>query len=161
MTTETQTAVPEGFEPFAHDLGFASHVGPIYMRVNGTRVDLGFRVEAHHCNPIGICHGGMMMTVMDMAIGVGIAAHAGIRKFTPSVNLTYDFLRPGELGEWLQSDVDFAHTTRRTGFASGFLVGPKGPVMRANGICKIPTSDQSRFGQWESSRETAQDNGKP
>jgi hypothetical protein len=32
------------------------------------------------------------------------------------------------------------------GFADGFLVGPHGPVLRCNGICKLPRADDPRFG---------------
>ena len=99
----------------------------------------------HHCNPAGICHGGMMMTVMDMAIGVATSMAAATNAFTPSVNLTYDFVAPGKMGWWLQSKIDWVHATKRTGFANGYLMGPEGPVLRANGICKIASADDPRF----------------
>jgi len=141
---------PDGFEPFPFAQGFATLVGPIFQRlgeVDGrTNLALGFRVAPHHCNPAGICHGGMLMTVMDIAIGVNTAIAAQTQTFTPSVNLTYDFLRPGMIGEWLETRIDFAHTTKRTGFAAGLLIGPNGPVLRANGICKIPSAEDPRFG---------------
>ena len=151
-STETSEAriPPEGFSPFPFGLGFADHIGPIYAKFDpdnpeGRPLALGFFVEKHHCNPAGICHGGMMMTVMDMAIGMAVSRAAGSMMFTPSVNLTYDFIRPGKLGSWLESRVDFSHATRRTGFANGYLDGPEGPVMRANGICKIPSPDNKQF----------------
>ena len=37
------------------------------------RVGAEFRVEQRHCNPAGILHGGMMMTVADMTAGFGTA----------------------------------------------------------------------------------------
>jgi uncharacterized protein (TIGR00369 family) len=141
----TETAVPKGFVPFPFSTGFASLVGPIYVTRRGKEIVLGFRVEDRHCNPAGICHGGMMMTVMDMAVGSNIASHGGVEAFTPSVQLAYDFLQPGKPGQWLESKTDFVHTTRRTGFANGYLIGPDGPVMRANGICKLPNPDDPRF----------------
>jgi len=136
---------PAGFELFPHADGFATHVGPLYFKMRDGEGVLGFRVMPHHCNPAGICHGGMMMTVMDMAIGVAISVGAKTGGFTPSVNLTYDFVAPGPMGAWLQSKVDWVHTTKRTGFANGYLIGPDGPVMRANGICKITDPNDPRF----------------
>ncbi len=138
-------APPEGFHPFPFTDGFASHVGPIFIALRDGEGVLGFRVMPHHCNPAGICHGGMMMTVLDMAIGTNVAIHAKTNVFTPTVNLTYDFVTPGRLGSWLESKVDWVHTTKRTGFANGYLMSPEGPVMRANGICKIPKEGDARF----------------
>jgi uncharacterized protein (TIGR00369 family) len=142
---DRETGIPEGFGPFPQVEGFAVHIGPIYWRRNAEGADIGFRVLPHMCNPAGICHGGMMMTVMDMAVGVAATFAARTTKFAPSVNLSCDFLQPGQLGDWLQSKVDFTFTTRRTGFASGLLVGSNGPVMRANGIVKIPSEGDTRF----------------
>lgn len=137
--------VPEGYVPLTHDVGFARFVGPIYQKVEGEHASLGFHVEEHHCNPAMICHGGMLMTVLDMAIGWAVIAKLQTAKFVPSVNNTYDFIRPARIGEWLYSDMDFVHTTRRTGFANGYLIGPEGPVVRTNGIVKIPGDDNPLF----------------
>ena len=136
---------PDGFVPFPFSDGFADLVGPIFYAERGDASALGFRVAPHHCNPAGICHGGMMMTVMDMAIGTAIARVAGESSFTPSVNLTYDFVAPGYAGDWLESSVEWVHNTYKTGFANGFLTGPKGPVLRANGICKIVRGEHKTF----------------
>jgi uncharacterized protein (TIGR00369 family) len=136
---------PEGFVPFPLSIGFAELVGPLF--VHPERQAIGFHVEKKHCNPLGICHGGMMMTVMDMAIGMAVNLAAKSPAFPPSVNLAYDFFMPAQEGDWLESRVDFIHTTRRTGFANGYLTGPRGPVMRANGICKIPGAANPVFGR--------------
>ena len=37
----------------------------------------------------------------------------------------------------------------RMGFASGLLIGPEGPVMRCNGIAKLPNANDKRFAQAE------------
>jgi len=136
---------PAGFEPFPYGDGFMNHVGPVFMAMKEDRPVLGFRVAPYHCNPAGICHGGMMMAVMDVAIGIATAQAAENGGFTPSVNLTYDFVMPGQIGDWLESKVDWVHTTYKTGFANGYLIGPKGPVLRANGICKIVRGDSKNF----------------
>jgi len=136
---------PEGFEVFPHSDGFLDLVGPVFACIKDGRPVLGFRVEPRHCNPAGICHGGMMMSVMDVAIGIATAHDAENGGFTPSVNLTYDFVTPGYTGDWLESRIDWVHTTYKTGFANGYLIGPKGPVLRANGICKIVRGDNSKF----------------
>lgn len=148
---------PEGFIAFPVETGFAELVGPLF--VHAERQAIGFRVAARHCNPLGICHGGMMMTVMDMAIGMAVNQAAASPTFPASINLAYDFLSPAQAGDWLESRVDFTHTTRRTGFANGYLMGPDGPVMRANGICKIPSSANPLYGRtdWNSGKDAAKE----
>ncbi len=139
--------VPDDFEPFPEMDGFVGHVGPLYRRVVGDKGSFGFLVQAHHANPVGICHGGMMMSVMDMAVGHAVMLKRQNTTFTPSINMTYDFLMPAKIGDWLYSDVDFVHTSRRMGFANGVLRGPAGPVLRCNGICQIPRDDDPLFGR--------------
>jgi len=158
QTPDLDPNPPEGFTVFPHSDGFADHVGPLFFKMKGGEGVLGFRVMDHHCNPAGICHGGMLMTVMDMAIGVAVAMHAKTNAFTPSVNLTYDFVAPGPKGAWLESKVDWVYTTKRTGFANGYLVGPNGVIMRANGICKIANPDDPRF-QMKGGRKFSFDGG--
>jgi uncharacterized protein (TIGR00369 family) len=139
--------IPEGYRQFPITEGFADHAGPLYTKVVDGKGSLGVRVLPHHANPVGICHGGVMMTLMDMAIGQAIMLANHDAPFVPSINLTFDFLKPAKLGEWLYSEVDFVHSTRRMGFANGVLFGSDGPILRCNGICKIPRSNDPTFGQ--------------
>lgn len=141
MTTE----IPAGFVPFPGGEGFAEHVGPLYWAVRDGTGWLGFRVDERHVNPAGICHGGMMMTVLDMVIGFNVQLRMERTVFVPSVQCSYDFLRPGKLGDWLEGSTDFVHLTRRTGFANGYLYGSEGPVVRCNGIAKIPSENNEQF----------------
>ena len=70
--------VPEGFRALKMFDDFVGANGPLYMRherrPEGSLVQLGFRVERRHCNPMGICHGGMMATFCDMLLPITDAA---------------------------------------------------------------------------------------
>jgi uncharacterized protein (TIGR00369 family) len=88
---------------------------------------MGFVVQDIHMNPAGICHGGMMMTLMDMAVGMNVQLAAETDAFSPTIQMSYDFLKPAFKDQWLVSEIDFRHTTRRLGFASGLMIGPDGP----------------------------------
>jgi acyl-coenzyme A thioesterase PaaI-like protein len=137
-------SVPEGWSLL--DVGarlgmdkpeFMGHVGPLYTRDVDGMPQIGFEVLQHMCNPAGICHGGMMMTVMDVGLAFILHARLGGAQFTPSVSFNFDFLAPGELGNWLETSGQCTQNTKRTGFVSGLLTGPNGPVMSGSGIFKI------------------------
>ena len=87
----------------------------------------------------------MMMTLMDMAVGMNVQLAAESEAFSPTIQMSYDFLQPAYKDQWLVSEIDFRHTTRRLGFASGLMVGPDGPVMRCNGLAKLPSANDPRF----------------
>ena len=136
--------VPEGFEPLdiAARLGrdaadFITHSGPIYLREDGSMPQLGFEVLPHMCNPGGVCHGGLLMTVLDNAFV--FILHATLKQpvYLPSISCNFDFLAPAHLGEWVETSGSCTKHTTRTGFVSGALLGPDGPVLQGSGIFRI------------------------
>ena len=54
------------------------------------------------CNPAGGLHGGMMMTVADLVGTMGGGTLAGLRKFLPTVSMTFDFVAPAKVGDWVE-----------------------------------------------------------
>jgi acyl-coenzyme A thioesterase PaaI-like protein len=137
--------VPEGFGDLEINDGFAAHIGPLYWKLDKNSCEIGFRVLDHHLNPGKTCHGGLMMTVADMAVGFAAIWERQLSCFAPSINNNYDFISPGYLGDWMQTELEVIQTTKRMGFVRGLLNGPKGPVMRFNGILKIPSETDPRY----------------
>lgn len=123
---------------------FLERVGPVFIADDFAADDseparFGVRIEPHHCNFAGICHGGMLATVLDIALGRSMAAliegaHA------PTVTLTVDFLRAARLGDWLESRVRILRRTRSMVFCDAVLVGPEGIVVRGNAVFKLPST---------------------
>jgi len=136
---EFSAAVPAGFKPVP--LGpagsFMDLTGPLYGRIEGESLLLGFRVEPRHCNPIGICHGGMLATFADMMLGVGCSFQAKLGRFLPTVNLTVDFLGAAALGAWIEGRVEVLRTTRNLVFGQTQASADGAPAVRASGILKI------------------------
>jgi hypothetical protein len=69
---------------------------------------------------------------------MGLSNALGETRFRPTINLTADFVAAAKLGEWIESRIDFVHTTRSLGFIAATLQGPHGPVVRANGQYRLP-----------------------
>lgn len=131
--------VPEGFVPLPLPGEFVAVNGPLYVRERGGKVQLGFRVERRHTNPMGICHGGMTASFCDMLLPIGtlrLRPEIGLR-FLPTVSLQIDYLAPAPLGAWVEGETQVLRVTRSLVFAQGLVTADGDAVARASGILKI------------------------
>ncbi|WP_425260858.1 PaaI family thioesterase [Rubrivivax sp. RP6-9] len=138
--------VPAGFVPLDTMGGFIGANGPLYLRHEGPLVQLGFRVEARHTNPLGICHGGMMATFCDMLLPLSAhrkSAEIGHR-FLPTISLQVDYLAASPLGAWVQGEAEVLRHTRSLVFMQGLVTADDTPVARVSGIFKISTAKLPR-----------------
>jgi uncharacterized protein (TIGR00369 family) len=131
--------LPAGFRPLPSMGGFMAANGPLYVRHEGELVQLGFRVEARHVNPMGNCHGGMLATFCDMLLPLSVhrkSPEVGMR-FLPTINLQLDYLAPAPLGAWMQGEVQVLRVTRTMVFAQGLVTADGANAVRVSGIFKI------------------------
>jgi acyl-coenzyme A thioesterase PaaI-like protein len=105
------------------------------------------------CNPAGGLHGGMMMTIADLVGGMGAGTLAGIRKFLPTVSMTFDFVAPARVGDWVEGRAELVRVTRSLLFSSIYLTVGETKILRASSICKIPSGDGLDFGRARLVRE--------
>jgi uncharacterized protein (TIGR00369 family) len=159
-----EDCAPAGFLKidFAHgrpEPTFNSHIGNLYVKRGdkGTRDEfvMGFRVHQHMCNPAGGLHGGMMMTVADLVGAMGGGTLAGLRKFLPTVNMTFDFVAPAKVGDWVEGRAELVRATRSLLFTNIYLTVGEDKILRASSICKIPSGDGLAFGKAKLVREDA------
>ncbi len=139
--------VPAGFRRFRSTTGFIGVNGPLYFVHEGPLFKLGFRVEERHCNPMGICHGGMLATFADMLMPIGaITLVPELRqRFLPTVSLQVDFMASAKLGDWVEGEMQVLRTTRTMVFAQGLVTSGGEPAMRCSGVFKIgPTFDRQK-----------------
>ena len=131
--------VPDGFSPLAMGDGFIGVNGPLYLKHEGALVQLGFRVEPRHTNPMGNCHGGMLASFADMVLPMSIQRKAPEigRKFLPTISLQIDYLAPAPLGAWVQGEAEVLRSTRNLVFAQGLVTADGLPALRFSGIFKI------------------------
>jgi len=125
--------------------GFLDANGPLYAKREPGRFVLGIRVEHRHTNFGGICHGGWLATLADMLIGLGANAQAKLWQFLPTVNLTCDYLKPAQLGDWIEGRVDVLRTTRNLCFTQGVLSVEGEPILRCHGTLKVPGKPDPQF----------------
>jgi uncharacterized protein (TIGR00369 family) len=139
MTSPGVHAPPAGFEPLPRTGDFIAVNGPLFIKGKGADMRLGFRVEARHTNPLGICHGGMMASFCDMLLPITVhhkSAEVG-RRFLPTINLQLDYLAPAPLGAWVEGEAQVLRVTRSLVFVQGLATADGVPAARCSGILKI------------------------
>lgn len=138
MTQAQAEAIPAGFQPVPEGLGFSDTIQPSYLRIEGEEVSFGFLAGPQHGNSMGIVHGGVLMTLADLAAACGINHARGVRAGAPTINLAVDFVAAAKLGQWLQADVEHVSLKKRFGFSSGVIRNVDGIVARFNGTFYLP-----------------------
>ena len=130
---------PEGFQPLPEGLGFTDALRPIYRRVMDDRVAMGMFVQSHHCNMIGICHGGVLMTLSDVGAAAGVNHAREKLGGAPTLNLSFDFIAAAREGDWIMAESDRVELRKRFGFSSGVVTNLEGSVIcRYSGTFYMP-----------------------
>jgi uncharacterized protein (TIGR00369 family) len=135
-------SIPPGFRRVQIGGGFIATVGPLYLFHEGLVARLGFRVEPRHCNPMGVCHGGMLASFCDMLLPVLAHFHSAEieRRFLPTVSLQLDFIAPVPLGAWVEGECELLKVTRAMVFAQGLVRADGALAARCSGVFKIGPS---------------------
>lgn len=95
-------APPEGYQVLEWRRGFGRQIGPLYRRYwPDGRHTMGFLVQEHHTNGLMNAHGGMLMTLADIAWGHVVSVERS--SFWVTVRLTCDFLSAAKLGDWIEA----------------------------------------------------------
>lgn len=138
MTDTIIEAVPEGFELLPEGLGFTDRLRPCYRKQEGDAVVFGLRVEQQHGNSMGICHGGVLMTLADIAAASSANMARGIIAGAPTINLSMDFISAARQGQWIEARSEGVTIKRLFGFSHGVMVGSNGVVARYNATFYFP-----------------------
>jgi uncharacterized protein (TIGR00369 family) len=128
------TRIPEGFQRIARLSPFNALVGPLYERRDGDAVSIGLTVEAKHTNSRGICHGGVLATLADLALGYAMLARSGDKGSFVTAHLAVDYAGAAKLGDWIESKVEIQRVGSRLAFANCYLVSGAKPIVRASAI---------------------------
>jgi uncharacterized protein (TIGR00369 family) len=127
---------PEGFRAIPRLSPFNALVGPLYERRSGDEVSIGVRIEEKHANSRGICHGGLLATVADLALGYAMLAKIGGKSFV-TAHLAIDYAGAARIGDWIESAVEIQRMGSRLAFANGYLLCGESRIVRASAIFAV------------------------
>jgi uncharacterized protein (TIGR00369 family) len=123
--TETP-AVTASFDPAAAgwqpvDLSdFMNLIGPVWQRRTEAGVLHGLLAAEKHRNRNGVVHGGVMATLLDMALGRTSSEAQGSHR-QATINLDVQFLAPVRVGDFLVAECRVVRATRSIMFMHGTL----------------------------------------
>lgn len=113
-------AVPPGYEPLTAS-PFSRLVGPIYINSSGPVPVVGVEVLGQHANTLGRAHGGLLMTLADIALTRAVRAHLPPGSVMATADLHIAFLEGVGEGQWLEGVPSVDRTGRSLIHASCVL----------------------------------------
>ncbi len=126
---------PEGFREIERLGPFNSLVGPLFERRDGETVSIGVRIAEKHANSRGICHGGLLATLADLALGYALVGQGdSLSGSFFTVQLSIDYARAARVGDWIESEVEIQQAGARLAFANCYLVAGGRRIARASAI---------------------------
>lgn len=115
---------------------FMDLIGPVWQRHTDESTLYGLLVAEKHRNRNGVAHGGVMATLLDMALGRTSSDAQGGRK-QATINLDVQFLAPVQVGEFLVAECRVVRATRSIMFMHGTLRVGERVCAVAQGTWKI------------------------
>ena len=126
--------VPVGFRPIERASPFIDLIGPLYERRRDAAVSLGLRIEGKHANRRGICHGGGLATLADVALGYSMGVTTGGQASLGTASLTIHYAGSAKVGERGEARVEVQRVGSRLGFANCYLLAGEQRIVRASAI---------------------------
>ena len=127
---------PANFQPIAklRTSPFIERVGPLFFEWRGKKLILGLRIEEGHANARGTAHGGLLLTMGDVALGYQMALSQDPPIRATTVSMSADFIGGASAGEWLESHCDDFQVGARMAFANAYLAVGEKQVARVSGV---------------------------
>src|SRR6185312_14243811 len=82
----------------------------------------------------GAAHGGLLMTLADIALGYNTAYRENPPGSWVTANLTGDFAGAAKLGDWVEAHVDLQKSGKRLAFANAYLLVGEERILRASAV---------------------------
>jgi acyl-coenzyme A thioesterase 13 len=126
---------PTGFEPLFRTSPFLDTVGPLFYRKepDGGFV-VGLRVPPKHANTRDSAHGGLLLTLLDVALGYRAAFSQDPPAALTTASMCADFAGAPKLGDWVEAHVDVQKLGSRLAFANAFLMVNGERLVRASAV---------------------------
>jgi len=116
---------------------FEMNSGPFYLgKGNNGETIVALEVSQSQCNSGLVAHGGLIMTLADLAVCHEAVKNLGnLRALT--VSLTANFLKPAKKGTVLKAFPEVSHRTKRTAFAEAYILADDEKVFTCTSVIRL------------------------
>jgi acyl-coenzyme A thioesterase 13 len=128
--------IPPEFTPLDPS-PFSERVGPLYLSDRDPLPVIGARVEPHHANRAGRAHGGLLMTMADIALIRAAREHVPPGSALSTADLHIAFLDGLNQGDWVEAFPSVDRIGRSLIHASCLLRSGRREVARAMGTVAV------------------------
>ena len=109
--------------------------GLFYMRDGGPLGEVYLLAERKHCNTSGVVHGGLLMTMADLALCAACREGLeGERAITVSLNA--DFLSAGREGDFIEAKAELVRRGSSMAFARCIITAGERRLLSASAVTK-------------------------
>ena len=130
-----QANAPDGFKPLFRTSPFLDHNGPFHYREAGDgSFVVGVRIRPQHANARGSAHGGLLMTMCDIALGYRTSRSRTPAPMLTTASVTTDFAGSAKVGDWVEAHVDVHKVGGRLAFANCYLVCNGERIVHASAV---------------------------
>lgn len=129
--------LPHGFEPYREPSPFLERIGPLYQKNGDPGPIFGVPILDHHCNRRGFAHGGLLMSLADIALGKTGEWSQQPRMSLLTASLTIEFVGAARIGDWIEATCDFHQLGRQMAFANCYLTVGNRRIARASGVFRV------------------------
>lgn len=129
--------IAAGFTIPYPDDPFEMRGGPFYIRTDEeSRSVVALKVGDNQCNSNGVAHGGLLMTLADLAVCYeAIGGDDALRALT--VSLTANFLAPAEKGMLLRAYPEVTRRTKRMAFVNARIMAGDDCVFTCTAVIRV------------------------
>ncbi len=120
--------------------GYNAHIGPIrFASLGGNQWCATIVLDARHINVGGVCHGGMLLSLADVAMGASTFAAGGGHPCA-TIQMDSHFLAAAKAGQRLVAVATQLRKVRELSFMQCEVWAEGRQVMRASGTWKYLAS---------------------
>lgn len=124
-----------GYRIYDPDDPFETRAGPFFWaQLEDGSHNFALKAAEHHCNSHGIVHGGLMMTMIDLAL-VATAKAVPEDRFV-TVSLNSEFISSGQKGELIEARGELLRRGRSLAFARGQVLCGERILLSASAVLK-------------------------
>lgn len=128
------------FESVGQNHSFLGHVGGIERRSLDGGIETRLQIESHHLNPNGTAHGGVLLTLLDVTLGMAVEAFLRCEgdRHPVTIQLTSNMIAAAPAGATVIGQAQVEGNSRTMSWVSGRLVADGRTLMTGSAVFRNP-----------------------